>query len=57
VIVVLLIGAAVVWFPSLRPNPEHSRACNAPGPAQVTTEPTNRSLAEDASAGANHAET
>jgi hypothetical protein len=51
VIVVLLIGAAVVWFPSLRPNPENSSACNAPGPAPVTTAPTTRSVAEDASAG------
>src|SRR6476619_8099935 len=51
IIAVLLVGAAIVWFPSLRPNPENSSACNAPGPAPATTAPTTRSVAEDASAG------
>ncbi|MGS0687055.1 envelope integrity protein Cei [Nakamurella sp. GG22] len=45
VIAVLLVGAVVVWFPSLRPNPENSSACNAPGPAPATTAPTTRSQA------------
>ncbi len=49
VIVVLLIGAAVVWFPSLRPNPENSSACNAPGPAPTTTAPTTRTQPSPAS--------
>ena len=44
VIAVLLVGAAIVWFPSLRPNPENSSACNAPGPAPATTAPTTRSV-------------
>jgi LytR cell envelope-related transcriptional attenuator len=48
VIAVLFIAAGVVWFPSLRPNPENSSACNAPGPAPATTAPTTRSLASDA---------
>ena len=48
IIAVLLVGAAIVWFPSLRPNPENSSACNAPGPAPATTAPTTRSLASDA---------
>jgi len=53
VVAVLLIGAVVVWFPSLRPNPESSGACNGPGPAPATTAPTTRSVASDsASAGA-----
>jgi hypothetical protein len=51
VIAVLLVGAVVVWFPSLRPNPENSSACNAPGPAPVTTAPTTRSQAAAASSG------
>ena len=42
---------SIVWFPSLRPNPENSSACNAPGPAPATTAPTTRSVASDASAG------
>ncbi len=45
VIVVLLVGAVVVWYPSLRPNPENSSACNAPGAAPATTAPTTRSQA------------
>lgn len=49
VIIVLLVGAAIVWFPSLRPNPENSSACNAPGPAPATTAPTARSAPTDAS--------
>ena len=48
IIAVLLVGAAIVWFPSLRPNPENSSACNAPGPAPATTAPTTRSGASDA---------
>jgi hypothetical protein len=52
VIVVLLIGAVVVWFPSLRPNPENSSACNAPGPAPVTTAPTTRNQPSAASGSA-----
>ncbi len=52
VIVVLLIGAVIVWFPSLRPNPENSSACNAPGPAPVTTAPTTRSQPSAASGAA-----
>ncbi len=44
---VLLVAAAVVWFPSLRPNPENSSACNAPGPAPATTAPTTRTGASD----------
>jgi len=47
VIAVLLVGAVIVWFPSLRPNPENSSACNAPGPAPATTAPTTRSVAAD----------
>lgn len=50
VIVVLLVGAVIVWFPSLRPNPENSSACNAPGAAPATTAPTTRSQAPAASA-------
>jgi len=45
VIGVLLIGAVVVWFPTLRPTSESSGACNAPGPAPATTAPTTRSAA------------
>jgi len=48
VIAVLLVGAAIVWFPSLRPNPENSSACNAPGPAPATTAPTTRSVSSEA---------
>jgi len=48
VIAVLLVGAVIVWFPSLRPNPENSSACNAPGPAPATTAPTTRSVPSDA---------
>ena len=48
IIAVLLVGAAIVWFPSLRPNPENSSACNAPGPAPATTAPTTRSVASEA---------
>ena len=49
VIVVLLIGAVIVWFPSLRPNPENSSACNVPGAAPATTAPTTRSQPSAAS--------
>jgi hypothetical protein len=49
VIAVLLVGAVIVWFPSLRPNPENSSACNAPGPAPATTAPTTRSVSAEAS--------
>ena len=52
VIAVLLVGAVIVWFPSLRPNPENSSACNAPGPAPATTAPTTRSVASEAVASA-----
>ncbi len=48
IVAVLLVGAVIVWFPSLRPNPENSSACNAPGPAPATTAPTTRSVASDA---------
>ena len=44
---VLLVAAAAIWFPSLRPNPENSSACNVPGPAPATTAPTTRSVASD----------
>jgi hypothetical protein len=44
---VLFLAAIIVWFPSLRPNPENSAACNAPGPAPATTAPTTRSAASD----------
>ncbi|MEP6560810.1 MAG: LytR C-terminal domain-containing protein [Nakamurella sp.] len=47
---VLLIAAAVVWFPSLRPNPANSSACNVPGPAPATTALTTRSVAVDPTA-------
>jgi len=49
VIGVLLIGAVVVWFPTLRPTSESSGACNVPGAAPATTAPTTRSVAVDAS--------
>ena len=49
VIGVLLIGAVVVWFPTLRPTSESSGACNVPGAAPATTAPTTRSVAGDAS--------
>jgi len=49
VIGVLLIGAVVVWFPTLRPTSESSGACNVPGPAPATTAPTTRSVAGDPS--------
>jgi hypothetical protein len=52
VIGVLLIGAVVVWFPTLRPTSESSGACNVPGPAPATTAPTTRSVANDSTAGA-----
>jgi hypothetical protein len=52
VIAVLLVGAVIVWFPSLRPNPENSSACNAPGPAPATTAPTTRSQAPASGAAA-----
>jgi len=45
VIGVLLIGAVVVWFPTLRPTSESSGACNVPGPAPATTAATTRSAA------------
>ena len=51
VLAVLLVGAVIVWFPSLRPNPENSGACNAPGPAPATTAPTTRSVASDSVSG------
>jgi hypothetical protein len=47
---VLLFAAAAIWFPSLRPNPENSSACNVPGPAPATTAPTTRSVAVDPTA-------
>ena len=47
---VLLVAAAAIWFPSLRPNPENSSACNVPGPAPATTAPTTRSVAVDPTA-------
>jgi hypothetical protein len=47
---VLLVAAAAIWFPSLRPNPENSSACNIPGPAPATTAPTTRSVAVDPTA-------
>jgi hypothetical protein len=49
VIGVLLIGAVVVWFPTLRPTSESSGACNVPGAAPATTAPTTRTVAVDAS--------
>jgi LytR cell envelope-related transcriptional attenuator len=49
VIGVLLIGAVLVWFPTLRPTSESSGACNVPGPAPATTAPTTRSVAGDQS--------
>lgn|GEM_PF-484731 len=48
VIAVLFVGAIIVWFPSLRPNPENSSACNVPGPPPATTAPTTRSAASGA---------
>jgi len=45
VIGVLVIGAIVVWFPTLRPTSESSGACNVPGPAPATTAATTRSAA------------
>jgi hypothetical protein len=47
---VLLVAAAAIWFPSLRPNPENSSTCNVPGPAPATTAPTTRSVAVDPTA-------
>ncbi len=53
IVAVLLVGAVIVWFPSLRPSSENSSVCNAPGPAPATTAPTTRSVASDvASTGA-----
>ena len=45
VIGVVLIGAVVVWFPTLGPTSESSGACNVPGPPPATTAPTTRSVA------------
>ncbi len=43
VVIVLLVIGLLVWFPSLRESAADSGACNAPGPAPVTTAPTTRS--------------
>lgn len=45
VLIVLLVIGLIVWFPSLRSSAADSGACNAPGPAPVTTAPTTRSNA------------
>jgi hypothetical protein len=45
VLIVLLVLGLIVWFPSLRSSAADSGACNAPGPAPVTTAPTTRSSA------------
>lgn len=50
VLIVLFVVAAVVWFPSLRDSVADSGACNAPGPAPITTAPTIRSTAADPTA-------
>lgn len=41
-LIVLLVIGLIVWFPSLRSSAADSGACNAPGPAPVTTAPTTR---------------
>lgn len=43
----LLVIGLIVWFPSLRSSAADSGACNAPGPAPVTTAPTTRSSAPE----------
>lgn len=50
VVVVLFVGAAVIWLPMLWPSSANSLACNAPGPAPVTTAPTTRSQSGTATA-------
>jgi hypothetical protein len=50
VLIALFVVSAIVWFPSLRESAADSGACNAPGPAPVTTAPTIRSSTADASA-------
>ena len=46
-LIVLLVLALIVWFPSLRSSAADSGACNAPGPAPATTAPTTRSSAAE----------
>lgn len=48
VVAVLLLGAGVVWFQALRPDPSQSRTCNPPGAAPLTTSDTARSTASAA---------
>ncbi|HOZ58843.1 envelope integrity protein Cei [Nakamurella multipartita] len=50
VLIVLFVVGAIIWFPSLRESAADSGACNAPGPAPVTTAPTIRSTAADPTA-------
>ena len=50
VLIALFVVSVIVWFPSLRASVADSGACNAPGPAPVTTAPTTRSSAADATA-------
>ncbi|HEY5880003.1 MAG TPA: envelope integrity protein Cei [Nakamurella sp.] len=56
VLIALFVVSAIVWFPSLRESVADSGACNAPGPAPVTTAPTTRSSAADPTAAATSAE-
>jgi LytR cell envelope-related transcriptional attenuator len=51
VLIALFVVSAIVWFPSLRESAADSGACNAPGPAPVTTAPTTRSSAPSTSGG------
>ncbi|GAA2013800.1 envelope integrity protein Cei [Nakamurella flavida] len=57
VVAVLLLGAGIVWFQALRPDPSQSRSCNTPGAAPVTTADTTRSAASSTAASEPAAET
>ncbi len=43
VILVLLVGAGLIWFQALRPAAAQSNGCNQPGPAPTTASATSRS--------------
>lgn len=50
VILVLLVGAGLIWFQALRPAAAESSGCNQPGPAPTTASATSRSSRSVASA-------
>lgn len=55
VVAVLLLGAGIIWFQALKPDPSQSRTCNTPGAAPATTSDTARSTAASSDAPADPA--